>query len=162
MVALQSCNRSLERSLLLSECAYYSAEQFYQYADDIMSDPATPDALHDMIYSMTEMLSDDKASKKVYAAMKDAFSQKATVPKDTELYREFKQLGRHRIDLYEKIGGAVVSWMLSISAVHGPADMKVSKTVAGQANRPVAFGAAEKLVSWINRGDNGGNLHLTA
>ena len=144
-----------ERAAVIYQCAFEATKEFYVIAEEIMSDPATPETVSDMIYDMTFFVTEDKVGKAVYEHISEAFGS-ARKPKESGVYKDFVALSKHRLDLYEKVGEALSIWIFCMAAVHGHSDLKVTRTMVGATDRPTLFSVAEKLLAWLRGGDYGG------
>jgi hypothetical protein len=149
-------SREMTRTAMIYDCAFDLTDDFYRLADEILSDGAVPDSLHNMIYDMVEFATDENKGQRAYDQMIKVFASNKR-PKVGAVHKELIELGKHRIDLYEKIGSSVSTWVFAMAASYGHSDIKVTKTMVDSTDRPKLFDVTEKLLLWIKNGPDEGN-----
>jgi hypothetical protein len=109
-----------QNSALIIQVSHREIEEFYKLAEDLLADPATPNAAHDMVYDMVELITNDAHGAKFYDFIKN-YNFRADGP----IHQELKQLSKYRLDLYEKFNAASAAWFFCILASHGRSDISV-------------------------------------
>ncbi len=115
-----------DRSMAQATClraARQATQEFYELADRLMKDPATPDQVKHMLYDMTFALTEQKAGKVAFDALLKAMERiedqgKTMTPPDT-MSAELGKLRNHRGDLYDDTLNALRSAIAGLVLSHG-------------------------------------------
>ncbi len=155
--SLYALRRKWRKGAALYSLAAHAAGEFYRLADEVMSDPATPDTLHDAVYDMTSSLTNDDLGAILYPRVienLDAVQGKSH--RNSELGEQIRDLAKSRVDLYEKVNEAFGAWLFALVATHGHSDVKLSMTMAKSTDRSALIETIDRLMTFLDGNGNDG------
>ena len=99
-----------------------ASSDFYVIAERLLTDPATPEPLKDMVYDMAIAVTDERVGRKAVELLIRSVAEikhKGRIPKPKqELLNELNELRRTRGDLYDAFHEALRAAMATILVVH--------------------------------------------